>query len=102
MYEEDFYDVERQIARSVGVNLPNEMLVDFKEPEYPKTVQDQILWDKHRLELNLIDEIGLLMEYNQDLTLEQAELTIASNKQRNQKLSIFEAARQATQRATEL
>ena len=102
MYEEDFYDVERQIARSFGVNLPNEMLVDFKEPEYPKTVQDQILWDKHRLELNLIDEIGLLMEYNQDLTLEQAELTIASNKQRNQKLSIFEAARQATQRATEL
>ena len=65
-------------------------------------MQDQILWDKHRLELNLIDEIGLLMEYNQDLTLEQAELTIASNKQRNQKLSIFEAARQATQRATEL
>ena len=65
-------------------------------------MQDQILWDKHRLELNLIDEIGLLMEYNQDLTLEQAELTIAANKQRNQKLSIFEAARQATQRATEL
>ena len=102
MYEEDFYRVERQIARSFGVSLPNELGIDFKEPEYPKTVQDQILWDKHRLELNLIDEIGLLMEYNQDLTLEQAELTIASNKQRNQKLSIFEAARQATQRATEL
>ena len=102
MYEEDFYEVERQIARSFGVSLPTSVGIDFKEPEYPKTVQDQILWDKHRLELNLIDEIGLLMEYNQDLTLEQAELTIASNKQRNQKLSIFEAARQATQRATEL
>ena len=98
MYEEDFYRVERQIARSFGVNLPNEMLVDFKEPEYPKTVQDQILWDKHRLELNLIDETALLMEYNKDLTQEQAELIIASNKQRNQKLSIFETARQAAQR----
>ena len=102
MYEEDFYTVERQIASTFGVSLPEEMGLDFKEPEYPKTVQDQILWDKHRLELNLIDEVGLLLEYNNDLNREQAELTIASNKQRNQKLSIFEKAREAAQRTTEL
>ena len=98
MYEEDFYRVEKQIASSFGVSLPSELGLDFKEPEYPKTVQDQILWDKHRLELNLIDETGLLLEYNNDLTQEQAELIIASNKQRNQKLSIFEKAREAAQR----
>ena len=98
MYEEDFYRVERKIASSFGVTLPNGLGLDFKEPEYPKTVQDQILWDKHRLELNLINEVGLLMEYNNDLTDEQAELIIAGNKQRNQKLSIFEAAREAAQR----
>ena len=98
MYEEDFYRVEKKIASSFGVSLPSELGLDFKEPEYPKTVQDQILWDKHRLELNLIDEVGLLIEYNNDLTQEQAELTIASNKQRNQKLSIFEKAREAAQR----
>ena len=102
MYEEDFYRVERQIASSFGVSLPSTLGLDFKEPEYPKTVQDQILWDKHRLELNLIDEVGLLLEYNNDLTSEQAELTIASNKQRNQKLSIFEKAREAAQRTTEV
>ena len=100
MYEEEFYIVERQIASSFGVSLPSDLGLDFKEPEYPKTVQDQILWDKHRLEMNLIDEVGLLMEYNQDLTIEQAELTIASNKQRNEKLSIFEKARQAAERTT--
>ena len=98
MYEEDLYGVERQIAKSFGVSLPNDLGLDFKEPEYPKTVQDQILWDKHRLEMNLINEVGLLMEYNNDLTLEQAELSIAGNKQRNEKLSIFEKARQASQR----
>ena len=98
MYEDDFYEVERKIASSFGVTLPNDLGLDFKEPEYPKTVQDQILWDKHRLELNLIDETGLLLEYNNDLSQEQAELTIASNKQRNQKLSIFEKAREAAQR----
>ena len=102
MYEEDFYRVERQIASSFGVSLPSTLGLDFKEPEYPKTVQDQILWDKHRLELNLIDEVGLLLEYNNDLTSEQAELTIASNKQRNQQLSIFEKAREAAQRSTEV
>jgi len=98
MYEEDFYRVEQKIASSFGVTLPKELGLDFKEPEYPKTVQDQILWDKHRLELNLINEVGLLMEYNNDLTDEQAELIIAGNKQRNQKLSIFEKAREAAQR----
>ena len=65
-------------------------------------MQDQILWDKHRLELNLIDEVGLLMEKNKDLTQEQAELIIASNKQRNEKLSIFEKARQVAQRTSEV
>ena len=102
MYEEDFYEVEKKIASSFGVSLPSDLGLDFKEPEYPKTVQDQILWDKHRLELNLIDETELLLEYNNDLTQEQAELTIASNKQRNQKLSIFEKAREAAQRTTQL
>ena len=99
MYEEEFYRVERLIASSYGVSLPKDLGLDFKEPEYPKTVQDQILWDKHRLELNLIGEVQLLMEYNNDLTQEQAELTVASNKQRNQKLSIFEKARAAAQRS---
>jgi hypothetical protein len=102
MYEDDLYIVERQIAASFGVSLPKDLGLDFKEPEYPKTVQDQILWDKHRLELNLVNETELLMEYNNDLTQEQAELTIASNKQRNQKLSIFEKARQAAQRTAEV
>ena len=102
MYEEDFYRVEKQIASTKGVQLPEKLGLDFKEPEYPKTVQDQILWDKHRLELNLINEVDLLKEYNNDLTQEQAELIVASNKQRNQKLSIFEKAREAAQRTTAL
>ena len=102
MYEEDIYEIEKRIASSFNISLPDSVGIDFKEPEYPKTVQDQILWDKHRLELNLIDETGLLMEYNNDLTQEQAELTIASNKQRNEKLSIFEKARQVAQETTGL
>ena len=102
MYEEDFYRVEKQIASSFGVGLPKDLGLDFNEPEYPKAVQDQILWDKHRLELNLIDEVGLLMEKNKDLTQEQAKKIIDSNKQSNEKLSIFEKARQVAQRTSEV
>ena len=102
MYEEDLYRVEKQIASSFGVGLPKDLGLDFKEPEYPKAVQDQILWDKHRLELNLIDEVGLLMEKNKDLTQEQAKKIIDSNKQRNEKLSIFEKARQVAQRTNQV
>ena len=42
------------------------------------------------------------MEKNKDLTQEQAELIIASNKQRNEKLSIFEKARQVAQRTNQV
>jgi len=102
MYEYEMYEVEKAIAKSNNVSLPAKLGIDFNEPEYPKTVQDQVLWDKHRLELNLVNEAQLLLEYNKDLTLEEAEDIIAENKQKNEKLSIFEKARQAAQRTTEL
>ena len=59
-------------------------------------------WVNLLLELNLVNEAQLLLEYNKDLTLEEAEDIIAENKQKNEKLSIFEKARQAAQRTTEL
>ena len=102
MYEYEMYEVEKAVAKSNNVSLPAKFGIDFNEPEYPKTVQDQVLWDNHRLQLNLVSEAQLLLEYNKDLTLEQAEDIIAENKQKNEKLSIFEKARQAAQRTTEL
>ena len=55
-------------------------MLEFKEPEYPKTVQDQILLDEHRLKHHMLDEIDLLMEYNKDLSKGQAEKIIEKNK----------------------
>ena len=104
LYESQLYDIERQIAGSRGVSLPDlkGFGLDFNEPEYPKSVQDQIQWDKHRLELGIISEAQLYKEYNDDVTLKQAEAIVAENKQKNQKLSIFEAARQRAEETTEL
>tara|TARA_R100000808_G_scaffold24717_1_gene57834 strand:- start:800 stop:2092 length:1293 start_codon:yes stop_codon:yes gene_type:complete len=80
MYEFDLYDIEKKIALYNNIKLPEEFKIDFKEPEYPKTVQDQILMDEHMLKHHMIDEIGLLMKYNKDLSRSEAKSIIESNK----------------------
>ena len=98
LYEKELYEVERNIAEYNGFSMPRELRIDFNEPEYPKTVADQILLDNHRLEKNMVTEAGLLMEYNKDLTKEEAESIVEENRQKNQKLSIFETIRNQAQR----
>ena len=83
MYEHELYHIEKEIAAYNNINLPKSLKLDFNEPEYPKTAQDQILLDEHRLRHNMINETDLLMEYNKDLTKQEAEKIIESNKEVN-------------------
>ena len=80
MYENDFYEVEKAIASYNNIKLPEELNIDFNEPEYPKTVQDQVMLDEHKLRHHMIDEAGLLMEYNKDLSRAEAESIITKNR----------------------
>ena len=80
MYEHELYYIEREIAAYNNINLPDKLKLDFNEPEYPKTIQDQILLDEHRLKHHMIDEPDLLMEYNQDLSRKDAENIVEKNK----------------------
>ena len=98
MYEHDLYHVERAIAGYNGINLPGELKLDFIEPEYPKTVQDQILMDNHALQNNLTTQPQLLVKQNKDLSLEEAKEIVRANKQENEQQSIFERIRQQAQR----
>ena len=81
MYEHDLYHVEKHIAEYNNIRLPEELKLDFNEPEYPKTVQDQIMLDEHRIKHHMIDEADLLMSYNKDLTRKEAEKIIEKNKE---------------------
>ena len=81
MYEHEFYNVEREIAAYNNIKLPESLKLDFKEPEYPKTVQDQIALDEHRLKHHMLDEVDLLMEYNNDLSRKEAEKVVEKNKE---------------------
>ena len=81
MYEHELYYIEREIAAYNNITLPDKLKLDFNEPEYPKTVQDQILLDEHRLRHHMMDEVDLLMEYNKDLSRAEAEKTVEKNRE---------------------
>ena len=86
MYEHELYTIEREIAAYNNIRLPEKLKLDFNEPEYPKTMQDQILYDTHRLQNNLTTQAKLMLEYNDDLTLEEAEQIVEANKLKNQEI----------------
>ena len=100
MYEHELYHIERAIADYNGISLPNALKLDFIEPEYPKTVQDQILMDNHSLQNNLITQPQLMQKYNKDLSIEEATEIVKANKQENEQQSIFERIRQQAQRTS--
>ena len=79
LYEHKMYEVEKILAASFNVNLPNELKIDFNEPEYPMTVQDQIALDTHRLNLGLINRAELMVEYNKDLSIQEASAKLQQN-----------------------
>ena len=80
MYEHELYHIEKEIAAYNNIKLPETLKLDFNEPEYPKTVQDQIMLDEHRLRHHMLDEVDLLMEYNKDLSRSEAEKIVEKNK----------------------
>jgi len=78
-YEHEIYHIERKIAQSLGLGMPEALKLDFNEPEYPMTVQDQIALDNHRLNLGLVNKAELMVEYNKDLTIEEANAKLTAN-----------------------
>ena len=80
LYEHKIYQVEKAVAQSIDITLPGEFHVDFNEPEYPQTAQDQIMIEKWELENNLINAADLLVRRNKELPIEEAKKIIQENK----------------------
>ena len=78
-YEHEIYQIERKIARTFNIGMPEGLKLDFNEPEYPMTIQDQISLDNHRLNLGLVNKAELMVEYNKDLTIEEAKAKLNEN-----------------------
>ena len=86
MYEEEFFIVEKAVGQANNINLPNKFGVNFVEPEYPQSIQDQIAWNTYRLSNNLTTRPKLLNEINTDLSLEEAEQIVNDNAAVNQEI----------------
>tara|TARA_R110002096_G_scaffold8558_1_gene35281 strand:- start:3169 stop:4467 length:1299 start_codon:yes stop_codon:yes gene_type:complete len=102
MYEHQIYDIERGIMSANNVSLPNDLGLDFEEPKYPKSTQDEIMFNQFMLDNNMTSHSKLLMDYNNDLTVEQAKALIEENKSENgneQEQSIIQRLRQRTENA---
>ena len=78
-YEHEIYHIERKIAQTLGIGMPEALKLDFNEPEYPMTVQDQIALDNHRLSLGLVNKAELMVEYNKDLSIQEASIKLQQN-----------------------
>ena len=83
VYEDRFYALEKQLASLYGINLPEKLNVNFQEPQYPMSVDDQIKLETHELEHNLTTEWKILQKHNKDLTDAQAKKIIEENKETN-------------------
>ena len=79
--EKDLYYIEKSIASVNGFALPDKFSIDFKEPEYPRAISEQILKDDWELSHGLITLEEILKRDNSDLSLEQARQIISKNKE---------------------
>jgi hypothetical protein len=103
-YEHQIFEMEQMIASIHNINISGELKLDFTEPEYPKTAQDQILLDTFALEQNMTTQAKLMVKYNKDLTIEEAQAIIDENKKVNEigkPESIQSAFNRIRQRPTE-
>ena len=105
LYEHKIYQVEKAVAKNAEITLPKEFNIDFNEPSYPQTAQDQIALEKWELENNITSTVDLLIKRNKELSKEEALEIINNNKEINgteqepqQAGSIFGQLRGAAQR----
>ncbi len=100
MHEQNIYNLERHLAKFHGISLPDKLGLDFHEPEYPKSTQDEIAMNTWLLENNLTTKAKLMVKYNKDLTVEEAQKIVTENENINgtkeqQGGSIFNRVRNA-------
>ena len=83
IYEHEFYKIEKKLAATIGINLPDKLKINFAEPEYPMSVDDQIKLENHQLMNNLTSEWKILQKHNKDLSDKEAQEIVEENRRLN-------------------
>tara|TARA_Y100000004_G_scaffold97144_1_gene108723 strand:- start:33621 stop:34979 length:1359 start_codon:yes stop_codon:yes gene_type:complete len=100
-YEKAIFDLEARVAAANGHAMATSFGIDFNEPEYPMSAQDEVMKYGFAIQHNLVTPAQLLQKENKDLTIEQAQAIIDKNREINgqgqQPQSIFDRLRTETQ-----
>ena len=78
-YEHDLYELQRVIASNNNIYLPEEFSIDYSEPIYPKTTQEEIMQNEWDLNKGFVSPEELLVKKKGDITITQAKKIIKSN-----------------------
>tara|TARA_R110002020_G_scaffold10104_6_gene39178 strand:- start:472 stop:1848 length:1377 start_codon:yes stop_codon:yes gene_type:complete len=84
-YERLFFELEARIAAANGHAMATKFGVDFNEPEYPMSIQDEVLKHQFAIDNNLMTHAQILQKKNKDLTIEQAQKIVDENRETNGK-----------------
>ena len=80
VYERELFNMIKLVSETYGVNYGNsDLIIDFGEPSYPTSTQEQIEIDQQSIDLGLISPHKILMRENPDLTEEDARVQVDDN-----------------------
>jgi hypothetical protein len=93
--EKELFEIEKVVWNYHNPLLPidvnTELSIDFAEVEFPQTTDEYIKEMEFKKRNNIITDIDMLMEYNPDLTDDEAKTKYSENKtinQSNQQINI--------------
>lgn len=94
VYEKDLFELIKIVANVYKYGIPDNstMMIDFIEPNYPQSIQEQQEYDEKNIALGLTSPQKILMRKNPELTKEAATNIINENiKSRNEMLNKINA-----------
>ena len=77
--EHEILKLEKVIASTNNVNIPDDFSVEYGKVEYPSTVQEQIAKETFDLERGYTSDAELLQKRKGDISLEEAQRIIEEN-----------------------
>lgn len=79
-YEKELFELIKVVSEEYGKSYGDaDILVDFVEPNYPSSQQEQLTIDQQSIDLGLTKPQAILMRENPDLTEEEAMVLVGDN-----------------------
>jgi len=80
IYEQELFELIKTVSEVYGQSLGDgDMFVDFVEPNYPASEQEQLAIEQTKIDMGLTNTADILIRENPDLTEEDARVKVDEN-----------------------